>query len=248
MLGGYAHHTELRAWALKELMGYAADDELPDYRKVPAALETDLNIYDVTGVTQYTGRRISPHQLPAPARERGVGEIAPFPQGVKELEALVARAGPSVRFTPPGSAEYALLMTLKNQQTGNDNTEITSIHWDVVISSVEGVLDRIRTRLTQFVAEVRAAMPPDQQNPDPAQIGAAAERALHITAGDHAVVNVTNTTNTARTDAGGAATLTVGTPTPSAPQPWWHRSAVLWTAGSTLATIATAVIAYLALK
>ncbi|MFE3826694.1 hypothetical protein [Streptomyces sp. NPDC059092] len=36
MLAGYAHHEELRAWALKELKGYPAADELPSYRKVPA--------------------------------------------------------------------------------------------------------------------------------------------------------------------------------------------------------------------
>ncbi|MBT3149815.1 hypothetical protein HTV45_02615 [Streptomyces sp. CHD11] len=33
MLAGYAHHGQLRAWALKELEGYAAADELPSYRR-----------------------------------------------------------------------------------------------------------------------------------------------------------------------------------------------------------------------
>ncbi|MFD6250675.1 AbiTii domain-containing protein, partial [Streptomyces roseolus] len=78
MLGGYAHHQELRAWALKELEGYAADDDLPAYRRVPAALEINANVHQFGGITQYTGHRISHHQLPAPARERGVGEMVPI--------------------------------------------------------------------------------------------------------------------------------------------------------------------------
>ncbi|MEU9943095.1 hypothetical protein [Streptomyces lavendulae] len=247
MLGGYAHHQELRAWALKELEGYAADDDLPAYRRVAAALEINANVHHFGGVTQYNGRRISPHQLPEPARERGVGEMVPILNGVKELEGLVARAEKSVFVAPPGSAEYALLMTLQQREAGNEGTEITSLHWDVAVSSIEGILDHIRTRLTTFVAEVRASMPPGQQDPNPAQIGDAAERAFNISAGDHATVHIN--APKAHADRGGTASANINEPVATpVTQPIWQRTTVLWTAAGAVGAVASAIIAWAALK
>ncbi|WP_030303129.1 hypothetical protein [Streptomyces katrae] len=247
LLGGYAHHEELRTWALKELEGYAADDDLPAYRRVPAALEINANVHHFGGITQYNGRRISPHLLPEPARERGVGEVVPILNGVKELEGLVARAEKSVFVAPPGSAEYALLMTLQQREAGNEDTEITSLHWDVAVASIEGILDHIRTRLTQFVAEVRASMPPGQQNPNPAQIGDAAERAFNISAGDNATVNIN--APKAHAERGATASANINEPvTTPAMQPFWHRTHVIWTAVGAAGAIASAIIAWAALK
>lgn len=175
MLAGYAHHGQLRAWALKELEGYAAADELPSYRKVPAALEVVVDLYLPGQIIRGNTQRISPGQLPEPAQDRGIGESAPIRQGVRELEAVVTRGDRVVRLSPPGSAEYVLLMTQEQHQLGNEGSHITSLHWDISVASIEGVLDHIRTRLTQFVAEVRAAMPAGQQNPNPDQIDSAAQ-------------------------------------------------------------------------
>ncbi|MFF0451187.1 hypothetical protein ACFYT4_33225 [Streptomyces sp. NPDC004609] len=116
MLAGYAHHEELRAWALKELEGYAPGDELPSYRKVPAALEVVVDLYLPGQIIRGNTRRISPHHLPQQARERGIGESAPIRPGVRELEAMVARDGTAVAVSPPGSTEYALLMTQKQHE------------------------------------------------------------------------------------------------------------------------------------
>ncbi|MEV5205735.1 hypothetical protein, partial [Streptomyces sp. NPDC053720] len=209
--------------------------------------EINANVHHFGGITQYNGRRISPHLLPEPARERGVGEMAPILNGVKELEKLVARAEKSVFFAPPGSAEYALLMTLQHREAGNEGTEITSLHWDVAIASIEGVLDHIRTRLTKFVAEVRATMPASQQNPNPAQIGDTAERAFNITAGDNATVNIN--APKAHAERGATASANINEPTTApAPQPFWHRTIVIWTAVGAVATAVTAIIAWAALQ
>ncbi|MFD5111918.1 hypothetical protein ACFWNG_06335 [Streptomyces sp. NPDC058391] len=161
MLAGYAHHEELRAWALKELEGYPAADELPSYRKVPAPLEAEF-VVNLPGYShQVNTQRISVHRLPQSARERGIGESAPIRQGARELEALIAISDRTVHLSPPGSAEYALEMT-RQQQSGQEFTDVTSLYWAIAKPSIEGVLDHIRTRLTQFVAEVRAAMPAGQ--------------------------------------------------------------------------------------
>ncbi len=239
MLGAYAHHQELREWALKELDGYAADDDLPSYRQVPAALEIDGNVHDYTGITQFSGRRIAAQQLPQHAQDRGIGENVPIHWGVKVLEAWVAQEDKVLRLSPPGAAEYTLMMTVQQRQRGNSGSEITSLHWDVAKPSIEGVLDRIRTRLTQFVAEVRAAMPPGQQNPDPSQINSAAQQALNITGGDNSTFNIT--APNAKADRGGTASANVNEPAPATPQPWWHRTSVIWTAVAAFAAIAGVV-------
>ncbi|MEU0373316.1 hypothetical protein ABZ070_24220 [Streptomyces sp. NPDC006283] len=245
MLAGYAHNEELRAWALKELEGYAAADELPSYRKVPAALEVMVDLYLPGQIVRGNTQRISRHQLPQHARDRGIGESAPIRQGVRELEAVVSRGDPVVRLSPPGSAEYALQMTQEQHQQGNEGSHITSLHWDVSVASFEGVLDHIRTRLTQFVAEVRATMPPGQQNPNPDQIDSAAQQALNITGGDGSTFNIT--APNAKADRGGTASANVNEPAPATPQPWWHRTSVIWTAiaavAATAGVIATVAVA-----
>ncbi|MER5516620.1 hypothetical protein [Streptomyces sp. NPDC002763] len=101
-------------------------------------------------IIQGNTRRISPHQLPQHARDRGIGESAPIRQGVREIEAVVAQGDRVIRLSPPGPAEYALQMTKEQHRLGNEAADITSLHWYVSVASIEGVLDHIRTRLTQF--------------------------------------------------------------------------------------------------
>ncbi|WP_433453671.1 hypothetical protein ACQPXS_35985 [Streptomyces sp. CA-142005] len=241
MLAGYARHEELRAWALKELEGYATSDELPPYRKVRAALEVVIDLYLPGQIIRDNTQRVSPNQLPQHAQDRGIGESAPIRQGVRELEALVTRTDrAAVRLSPPGSADYALLMTQEQHQQGNEGSQITSLHWDVSVASIAGVLDHIRTRLTQFVAEVRAAMPPGQQNPNPNQIDSAAQQALNITGGDGSTFNIV--APNAKADRGGTASANVNEPAPATPQPWWHRTSVIWGAIAALGTVAGVIV------
>lgn len=243
MLGGYAHHQELRGWALKELEGYSATDELPSYRELPAALEVVVDLYLPGQIIRGNTQRVSPGQLPQPARDRGIGESAPIRQGVRELETLVTLGDRTVHLSPPGAAEYVLLMTQEQHQQGNEASTITSVHWDVSIAGIAGVLDHIRTRLTQFVAEVRASMPAGQQNPNPHQIDSAAQQALNITGGDGSTFHIT--APTAKADRGATASANVNEPAHPAPQPWWHRTSVIWSAVAALAAVA-AVIATVA--
>ncbi|MFD7431226.1 hypothetical protein ACFV6Z_29875 [Streptomyces sp. NPDC059818] len=236
LLAGYAHHEELRAWALKELEGYPAADELPSYRKVAAPLEAEFVVHLPGYINQGNTQRISVRLLPQSARERGMGESAPIRHGVRELEALIAISDRTVHLSPPGSAEYALEMTRQQHQSGQEFTDVTSLYWAVAKPSIEGVLDHVRTRLTQFVAEVRAAMPAGQQNPDPNQIDSAAQQAFNITGGDNSSFNIV--APTAKADRGGTASANINEPAPATPQPWWHRTSVIWTAVAAVAGIA----------
>ncbi|WP_406359331.1 hypothetical protein OID55_42180 (plasmid) [Streptomyces sp. NBC_00715] len=246
MLAGYAHHEELRGWALKELEGYPAGDELPSYRKVPAALELEFILYLPGQIIEGKTRRISAAQLPQSARERGIGESAPIRQGVRELEALTAMSDRLIRLGPPGSAEYVLEMVREQQRSGNESTEITALSWAIAKPSIEGVLDHIRTRLTQFVAEVRATMPAGQQNPDPNQIDSAAQQALNIRGGDNSTFHIS--APNAKADHGGTASANVNEPAPATPQPWWHRTAVIWTAVAAVAAIAGVIATVIVAK
>ncbi|MCX4530073.1 hypothetical protein OHA79_44030 [Streptomyces sp. NBC_00841] len=245
LLAGYAHHEELRAWALKELEGYAAADELPSYRKVLAPLEAEF-VVNLPGYSnQSNTQRISVHRLPRSARERGIGESAPIRHGVRELEALIAISDRRVHLSPPGSTEYALEMT-RQQQIGQEFTDVTSLYWAIAKPSIEGVLDHIRTRLTQFVAEVRAAMPAGQQNPDPNQIDSAAQQALNITGGNNSTFHIT--APNAKADRGATASANVNEPAPATPQPWWHRTSVIWTAVAAVAAIAGVIATVIVAK
>jgi hypothetical protein len=82
-------------------------------------------------------------------------------------------------------------------------------------------------------------MPPGQQNPDPDQINSAAQQALNITGGDGSTFHIV--APSAKADRGATANANVNAPTPAAPQPWWHRSSVIWTAVAALAAIAGVV-------
>ncbi|MBT2401705.1 hypothetical protein [Streptomyces sp. ISL-100] len=225
LIAGHAHHEELRVWALKQLAGYENDEELPRFREVAAPLEVTLEP-SVPGQRRVEDtRQISPHQVPQAVRDRGLGEYAPIRYGVREIEALIAMGWP-VEISLPGAAEYMEQVT---NELGNGST-VLSLHWRVPVTTLRQVLDHIRTRLTQFVAEVRAVMPAGQRHPSRAQIGSAARQTFSFTGGD----NGTTTINIAS----GGGTATVNEPLPASPQPWWHRSSVIWSATAALATIA----------
>ncbi|MFF9063159.1 hypothetical protein ACF09K_31390 [Streptomyces sp. NPDC014882] len=105
LIAGYAHQEELRAWALKQLEGYEAGEEVPRFREVAATLEMTLEPSAPGRPGGEDTRQVSPYQLPQSVRDRGIGEHAPIRYGVREMEALIAM-GWNLELRPPGSAEY----------------------------------------------------------------------------------------------------------------------------------------------
>jgi hypothetical protein len=155
-LGGKSRSEELRDWAMRELKGYPRIDELPEYRIIAAPLRLD----GFSGNYKITGEELPPMALPDFAREHISNEL-PLTQGVGELENLAKQ--PEIRLAPPGASDLALYMN--TQGNTGPYGHINSIYWQVSPSAINGVLDQIRTSLTQLVAELRATMPADEAIP-----------------------------------------------------------------------------------
>ncbi|GII22170.1 AbiTii domain-containing protein [Planosporangium mesophilum] len=158
ILGGQAKSAELRAWASRELSGYGPDDELPEWRTVAAPLQMDgMNLR-----YRWKGQQISRWELPDFARDAIKDEVQ-LRVGVGQLEAMLRGADNGVvRLGLPGGAE---LVSYINHANGDAYQTIERIYWGVSTTAIDGVLDRIRTALTELVAELRHGMADDASVP-----------------------------------------------------------------------------------
>jgi hypothetical protein len=82
-------------------------------------------------------------------------------QGVGKLENLAKQ--PEIKPGPPGGSDLAMYMN--TQGNTGPYGHINSIYWQVSPTAINGVLDQIRTSLTQLVAELRATMPAEEAVP-----------------------------------------------------------------------------------
>jgi hypothetical protein len=164
-LGGQAGSAELREWASLELRGYfRTDAPLPDYRKPAATLRIDGTTINAL----FTGKLISPSELPDPVNEH-IDETVPLNGGVAEIEAMIERAKREehgeIKLTLPKGQDIVRLMNYEIQQRGERYDRVTAVYWSISHIGLEGVLDQIRTRLVELVAEMRAAMPDEADVP-----------------------------------------------------------------------------------
>lgn len=162
LLGGNAGSPELRAWASMELRGYDKDDDLPAYRVVNAPLQIDGAVHG--GIVHH--QSISSMDLPEFARDE-INELVPLRMGVREIHSMIEhhRSDRIVKLQPPGAA---LLVGYMNHESGM-NGHIDSLYWSVSTVALEGVLDQVRNRLAELIAELRSGTAPDQSLPTPAQ-------------------------------------------------------------------------------
>lgn len=196
VLGGEAGSEKLRDWATRELKGYYGEDvpELPDYRVIAAPLVID----GVAGLGQISHQQISPLTLPDFAREQ-ITEKLELRDGVGALEALAKKD--EIRLSPPLAADLVVYMNANDDRPGQ---HITALYWMVSPAAVHGVIDQIRTALTQLVAELRANMPSGEQVPSTE----AADQAVNvIVTGKRSQVTVT----AAQSNGEGDATATTTT-------------------------------------
>ncbi|OEV11446.1 hypothetical protein [Streptomyces nanshensis] len=172
-LGGAVNSDQLREWAGKELRGYESEDEVPKYRIVGAPLKIDAFI----GPRQITGQQISPNDLPAFAKKR-IGEEVRLRMGVRELEdsANVKPEKAYVQLTPGGATDIARAI---DQASGELFQKITALYWVVSKASIVGVLDQVRTTLTELVAELRVTVSDEESDPSSEAIGNALHVAVH---------------------------------------------------------------------
>ena len=227
LLGGNAGSAELRDWAAAELRGYERDDELPTYRKVHAPLQIDGVVPG--GIIKH--QTISTMDLPDFV-EDDLGEVVPLTMGVREIQSMVAQHQQDglIQLTPPGAALVVRYM----KGASNLNGQITSLYWTVSTVALEGVLDQIRTRLAELIAELRATTLEGQALPTPAQ----AANAVNL------VINGRgNRVNIAQAANGSTVTAAAEDEKPR----FWTRARLVGAAVVGLATIAGTAIAALQL-
>jgi hypothetical protein len=220
-LGSQAGGNALRLWASRELRGYGPQDELPDYRLIAAPILVD----GAVGFGYVTGQQVHSTDWPDFVREE-VDETVRLYQPVAELEAMVERGG-AVNLSIPSAG---LLAKLYEQQ----GQSVQRVYWQVSPIAIRGVLDQIRTRLVELVAELR------QEASDPeAPSAEEANQAINVVVrGQGHQVNV----SAAQTGAGTARAA------PTGPRrPWWRTSAGLWTIAGSIAGIVAAIIAWIQL-
>ncbi|MBS1871462.1 MAG: hypothetical protein JSS99_17560 [Actinobacteria bacterium] len=179
VLGGKANSEALRDWATRELHGYLGEDELPEYRIITAPLLID----GIAGNFKVTRQPWAPSSLPDFAREH-ISEKLRLRDGVGGLEALARQ--PEINLAPQAGSDLVRYM---NAQCGNPYQHIVSLYWAVAPSAIQGVLDRIRTSLTQLVAELRANMADESDIPSPE---AANQAVSVVVTGKRSRVNVTS--------------------------------------------------------
>jgi hypothetical protein len=148
-LGGRAGSAELRDWATRELQGYGPDDELPEYRKIAAALLVDM----IAPGWSVTGRTISPTELPDFAQDVITNDVN-LRQGIGQIEQL-ARRGDAVKIQPGGAPDLVRFMNAQ----GNLNGHLERLYWSVSPVALDGVVDQVRNTLTVMIAEINANLP-----------------------------------------------------------------------------------------
>jgi AbiTii len=163
-LGGQSGSERLRDWASRELRGYYGEGaELPDYRIIAAPLLID----GATGAGYVKRQRLAPSTLPDFAQEHLKEEVQ-LRDGVGALEGLLD--APEIKLSPPMAADLVRVM---NSEDEVPYQQITDLYWGVAHSAIHGVLDHIRTSLTQLVAELRATTPADVDVPPTEAVDAA---------------------------------------------------------------------------
>lgn len=223
LLGGNTGSPELRAWASMELRGYSNDDDLPSYRKVNAPLQIDGWLPGASVRHQ----SISTMDLPDFVRGE-IDELVPLRMGVRELHSMVNQnhGDRTVKLQPPGAA---LVVSYMNGEGGR-NVHIEALYWSVSTIAVDGVLDQVRTRLAELIAELRSGTAAGQELPTPAQ----AANAVNL------VINGRgNRVNIAQATDGG---VVEGQPD-QAFRPFWTRARLLGAGIVGIATIIGTVLA-----
>lgn len=186
LLGGKSGSKQLREWASRELNGYnGKTDKVPEYRTINAVIRVDA----VVGRTQITGQPIGSQSLPDFVQEAGLSEELPLTQGIGEIEAAASREDNSVKYSLPGAD---IIGRAIDQQSGQAFQQTYSIYWDVSTTTMRGVVEKIRTALAEFLAELLDQLPA----PDSSPTKEAVDRAITVVlSGGQPVVNLNSGSN-----------------------------------------------------
>jgi AbiTii len=168
-IGVEGSSDKLRDWANLELNGYTDGDDLPEYRVIYAPMKIDA----ITVSHQIRGKQISNLELPEFARDL-ISERIELAAGISKIYGYTKNASSrSIKMVPPETGD---LLQLWNYETRSIGRTIMAFYWDVSVSSIEGVREKIRTTLVRMVNEMRTTMPKDASAPSSEK----AERAVNV--------------------------------------------------------------------
>lgn len=227
LFGGRTASIELRAWATHELKGFigTAQDEMPAHRLIQAPLMMD----SVSARAQAKYQPLPLRWLPEFAKE--VTQEFPVRQGVGELEAWVSR-GKIIRISVPGGDVIGADLA---RRSGDPTLQIHSVYWAIDVLTIAGLLDQVRTSLTELIGEL-AAVSSASHNPSSEEVSQAVSLVIH---GNNHHVSVT----TAQSNAG-TSSATTGS---SEGQGWWSRGRRIGAFAVGMATVVGAVAAVMVL-
>ncbi len=233
-LGGRLGSPELGSWAEAELNGYASDDELPDYRRLRAALKMNY----VYGFNHVTSQEVTSGFIDEWFRPR-MNDVT-LKQPISALEDLLANGDSASGITL--SATDALHSMIYNNAPDNEFLSVSAVYWEVPRSAIAGVLDRVRTRLVSMVAKFDAEVSKPGTSTD-----VAAQQAINVVAEQGATVHVTNTGSGDAASSSGSSRLTTtrtAEGSDSSSGGWWNW----WrTTGTIVASLLALLFAYLAI-
>ncbi|WP_030507906.1 hypothetical protein [Microbispora rosea] len=209
-LGTHARFEKIRDWASKELRGYDEDDEVPPYRMLHFPMFMDW----AKGPRQGT-RQVSLEELPENMREslrNGVAMRDPIAQLAEQAKSERTSDLHITFGNAPILAEYMM------RRSGDSFLYINAIYWKMSSGALAGIVDQVRTVLTEFITELAATMPADQETPTAQQ----AETAWHVAVtgkrNTFVVQMPTATGGGSAVAAANGAILNSGSETPAEPQ------------------------------
>jgi AbiTii len=131
------------------LEGYWPFNAVPDYRRISAPIVWTVDVPYRGRVTEF----LNLQTLPEGIREL-LNEPVPLNQSVDELEALAIQY--ETRDTPLQLEVFCsdLLMTMWNKNNPR-GPRVVAMTWSIDPPVIRGVLGRVRTKLTEYVAELR---------------------------------------------------------------------------------------------
>ena len=118
-----------------------------------------MRIDGIAGNYKVTRQAFPPLGLPDFARDK-IKDEAELRDGVGNIEALLQME--EIKLSPPMASDLVRYMNVQSQQP---HQHIESLYWQISHAAIRGVLDQIRTSLTQLVAELRANMSSDDAVP-----------------------------------------------------------------------------------
>ena len=167
VLGTQLKNNDLRDWALQELKGYDNEDDVPEYRKVPAPLMGNFSGRFGSG---YTNIGVPAVNLPEKLRERARSAV--FTQGVAGLEALLEGSdGSNLTFSWPG--DWITWIHNKSKWSGG---MILYAAWQVVgKANIAEMIDAIRNRVLEFCLRLEKEIPELMSDDDDSALPTGAE-------------------------------------------------------------------------